>query len=502
MGYKVPTIDELQTFLTALFKGLFPDRNVGSRFSFYWKLVKVIAGAVTDVHAHVDVAGKDFMPDTTSKSALDRWLKIVGLLRKAATPSRKSAAARATGTIATPIPSGSVLLHRASGQLFQINTTTTIGAGGTVDCDVVAVSVGSATRLKKGEQLEFSTPIAGVSQNVKLVLDLDEDGFDSELDGGALVRLLAALAQPTSGGNQADFVRWCLAQLGVNSAYCYPNRAGIGSVDVAVLHAGTGNSRFFTLGERNALLATLIQLAPANLAGGALRVLDTVGEATNVEVMITPNGESQYAMDWDDAAPATVLAWTPASRTLQFNGPRPATMKAGDRVCLKGVASDEGGEPVVIESLTSTDSVVLQTLPKKKDGTDATPVATDIAYAGGPLTSIVRDAIIAHLNSDVLYASRNGPLAGAVAASQGISTANLRILLTGIGTSNPLGKYGTWTGALRKGALATICLYTRGVRSHTVVLPVAENTESTDYPFPVDGQIGMLSVGSVLVRKG
>ena len=222
MAYQVPTFDALVQFLVAYFKGLFPNRNIGSRFSFYWKLIKIIGGAVTDVHAHLDVAGKDFMPDTTSKGALDRWLKIVGLVRKSATPARKSQALLVTGTAATAIPVNTQLLHRASGQTYQVTTAATIGGGGSVLVDVAGISVGSSTRLAKGETLEFISPIAGVNQYAKLQLALDEDGYDAELDGAALVRLLKAFGEPTSGGKSADIEMSWPAKERMTSPSCTP----------------------------------------------------------------------------------------------------------------------------------------------------------------------------------------------------------------------------------------------------------------------------------------
>jgi uncharacterized phage protein gp47/JayE len=509
MAYQVPTLDAFTQFLTAYFRGLFPNRNVGSRFAFYWKLVRIIAAAVTDVHAHVNAAGKDFMPDTTSKGTLDRWLAIVGLVRKSATPARKSAALLVTGTAATAIPVDTQLLHRATGQIFKIQTATTISGAGSILADVVGISTGSSTRLLKGETLEFITPIAGVGQYAKLSLALDEDGQDAELDGAAIVRLLKALGEPTSGGNQADFVRWALAVTGISSAYCYPNRAGIGSVDVAALHTGTGTARSLSAGERATLLAALQALAPAQLAaqGGALRVLTTVVEANTVDLSIQTNGEQQYAWDWDDGGAAgtwpVIASWTAGTLTMQFTAARPATMKAGDRLYVVGVTNPlQSGAPVVIQSLVSTDSVILASAPTAPDGSAATLAAGgDKVRAGGPLTSRIRDAVIAHMNSDTLYAAPTYALPGAVAAAQSISTVGMQVLLDGIGTSNPGRIYGAWNGALRRQSLATIATYTRGVGGLVINTPVAEITESTDYAYPSDAQIGMISVGPIYVGK-
>jgi uncharacterized phage protein gp47/JayE len=515
VAYKVPTLEQMLAFLLAMFKGQLPDRNVGSRFSPLWKVVKVIAGAATDVNANVDKGFQDAMPDTAKGAGLDRWIGIYKpggtATRKAATPARKAGAGRVRGTAAATTSIGDQLIHRASGLLFQVNSLGTIPgvAPLQVDVDILALDKGAKTRLAKGEILEYLAAPAGIQTKVELQKDLDDDGVDAEQDGSARNRLLAAIGSPSSGGNQADYVGWALAQLGISQAFAYPNRAGLGTVDVAALHTGVGSARILNAGEMTTLLAALQALAPAQLAstGGALRVLTVIGGGTdaanlgNVEMTVTADGTPAFAFDWDDTTPPVVLAWTAGTRTLQFNAARPATMQAGHRIVLKGVVSSQDGAPVVIEALVSTDSVILQTIPKRVDGTDAAPAATDIVYAGGPLTDVVRPAIVAHLNGDVLYAAAAGPLPGAVAAATATSVAQLNVLATGIGTANPAGVYGAWVGGLLRANLAKIATYTRGVRNQTVITPAADQ-EAVDYAFPLDTQIGLLTSGYVLVRRG
>lgn len=499
MAYQVPSLDDMLGFLTALFKGLLPTRNVGSRFVFNWKLLKVVAGAVTDIHAALASALKDVMPDTAIAAALDRWIAIFApggtTLRKGATPARKSAAGRVRGTVGATTVIGDALIHRASGLNFQINSNGTIPAGGFIDCDILAIDVGSKTRLEAGEVLEYLSTPSGLKTQVELQLALDQDGYDQEQDGAARSRLLAALSTPTAGGNQADYVAWALAQLGINTAFSYPNRAGIGTVDVAALHAGTGTARILNPSEVTALQAVIALLAPAQVGGtgGSLRVLTSIAQTANVEITLTPDGSPQYTFDWDDTAgPATVLTWTPSTRTLQFTAARPSTMQAGHRIVFGGVASLQDGTPYVVEALAvAGDSVILQTAPT------VAPVATDIVYAGGPLTQPVRDAILAHINGDVLYADITGPTPGAIATS----TTNMQVLAQGIGTANPAGIYGAWVGSLLRGTLQKIATYTRGVRNQNVITPAAD-LDATDYAIPNDAQIGVLIPGYVLVRRG
>lgn len=521
MAYKLPTLDETLGFLIALARGLLPTRHFGSRFVPGWKLLKTFAGLATDEHAHIAAAVAEAMPDTATVKGggLPRWIGIVKpggtATLKGATPARKANAGRVRGTLAAPFTVGAQLLHRPSGLLFQINESGSIPAALFLDVDIVAISTGSKTRLEKGQVLEFLQPPAGINPMVELQLGLDEDGDDQEQEGAARNRLLEALGTAASGGNQADFVAWCKAESGIFEAWCYPNRAGIGTTDIAAIHSGTGSARKLTAGERTTLLAKLKARSPSQVAGegGALRILETVDQIAQIELLVTPNGEAQYAMDWDDSAgPATVLAWTAATRTLQFTTARPTTLKAGDRIVFKGVASSHDGAPVVVESLhADADKVILQTVPKKIDGADALPTNTDLVYAGGPLTAIIRNAILAHLNSEIVYAGPAGPLPASVAARDGISTTKLEILATGIGTANPSGKYGSWTGGILRGNLEKIAMYTRGVRNRNVVTPVAD-VEATDYEFPLDHQIGLINphapdpitgtLGYVLVRRG
>lgn len=506
MAYKVPTLDGMLSFVVALFKALLPNRNIGSRFSVHWRLAKVIAGAVTDLHANLDVSMKDAMPDTARGLGLDRWIGIVApggtTQRKGATPSRRSDAGRVRGTLAAAVTSGWTLTHRPTGLRFMINESTAIPAGLSVDVDIVALDKGSRTRLEAGEILEFEASHAGIQNKVELQKALSDDGTDAELDGAARNRLLLAFGTPAAGGNQTDYVGWVLAQLGIATGFCYPNRAGLGTVDVVAFHQGSGSARFLTPAERTTLLAALELLAPSGVAGtnssNALRVLTAVGGDTdaanlaNVEMTITPDGAPQNAFDWDDTAPPTVLLWTAATRTLQFAAPRPASMAAGNRIALRGVASSQDGTPLVIEALgVGADTVILRTAP-----TNA-PAATDIVYAQGPLSILVRDAILAHINGDILYAGASA----ALPASTLDSTDNFEVLVDGIGSANPLGAYGTWRGGLLKGTLQTIAMYTRGVRNQAVIAPVAD-LEAVDYAFPLDDQIGTLTPGYVLIRRG
>lgn len=500
MAYKVPSFEESTSFLVTLWKALFPTSNVGSRFSYHWKRLRAYAGGVTDLHAHIQSAQNDVMPDTSRGAYLTRWGEITKVGRKAATGARRANALRVTGLAAKQVFVGDELLHEASGHTFEVTKAATVGSGGTVDTDVQATSTGASTRLLAGEYLKFVAPPDGIQAQAQLVLDLNEGGEDIESETAHSVRVNFALASDKAGGTQEDFERWATAYPGVAYAKAYPNRAGVGTMDVAAFKAGSGSARSLTSAERAALLAYLQKLSPAQLGGfgGALRVLTTAADLQDVDIAFLTNGDSAYDFHWNDSTPPTVLAYTPATRLVQFNAARPASMAAGHLVCFKGVGSVQDGAPFTIEQLSGGDSIILKETPATN------LAANDLAYSGGPLTAQIRDAIKAHMNGEIIYADNGKPLAASVISSK----VTLKILAEGIGPSNPAGiaaaypqgQYGKWNGSLLRSELTKIAAYSTGVRNVSIATPVADYSPA-ETTFPNDSTVNFVAPRLVLVRR-
>lgn len=498
MAFRIPSLAEARDFIIAVGQAVLPDRNFGELRSYHSRRATFLAAAVTQLHAHIKSVQDDVMPDTASDGGpIERWGAILGVARKSATPARKAAAGRVFGTAGTPIDLGEELVHQSSGLRFKIATATTVPGGGSLLVDIVAIDTGSATKLAKGQVLEFVTTPVGLQTAVRLELALDEDGYDKEGFGAYRSRVLAQFSEPTAGGTQADFVEWMLELEGVSSAYAYPNRSGLGTVDLVGLHTGSGTARELDAGDKAALLAYVSERAPATLsgAGGSLRNLDVVDEPNDVEIVLTPSGEAAYAFHWQ-GGPLEVFAWTVGTRKLQFTAARPPSMKAGHTLTMKGVAvpgSQDGAEHV-IEALDGADAVILQEAP------DVAPAATDLVYSGGPLVASIRDAIVAHMNGENVYSGRNRiPQTQGQLDENGESVVGLEILAEGIGPANPDGVYGAWNGDLVRGVLYQLAMYKAGVRNADIVTP-ATDVEATDYGFPDDDQIGLISPRMVLVR--
>jgi uncharacterized phage protein gp47/JayE len=465
--FDIPTLDEQHAFLIALMKALLPLADV-SELTPNWLWTRTQAGGATDNHAHISNVENDLLPDTAIDDMQDRWGTILGVPRKAATPARKDKALRVTGTVATPVPNGQQLRH-TSGLIFAINGAGfAVGAGGYVDCDVVAIDTGSATRLNAGETLTFLATPAGLNDDAELQLDLDEDGTDKESNGAYQIRILNRLSNPPLGGAQNDYVQWALDQAGIAAAFCYPVRAGTGSVDLAALHEGSGNARVLLAGEVTALQAAIAALKPVAVT---FRVLTVVPRAVNVEYKFLPDGDVQSECDWNDAVAPLVLAWQPGgvARKLQFQGgTRPPDMVPGMRIIHHAIAGGSTGQEFVIESLSGADAVILETAP------NPAPVNNDVIYSGGPLVQPIRAAIQALIDS--------------------------------LGTANPDTKrYGAWEGNLRPGSIDRVSRSIEGVLDGVVVLPAAVE-QAVDFAFPAyippnDNQVELLIAGEILVHR-
>lgn len=518
MPFKIPSMDETRDLAVAFLKALFNFANVSSRKSWHGRKATYLAGVVTQLHAHADSAQRDAHPLTAGDGPpIAAWGDAVGVPRKGATPARKAAAGRVRGTGTTPVTAGLQLRHEASGLIFQIENGATIpgapGVDGFVDCDIVASqdagSVGSVTRLSAGESLNFLTTPPGLQSTVVLQLDLDEGGFDSEGFGSYRGNVLAALSQPTAGGNAADFRKWAIASLNtVAAAFPYSNRAGRGTADVVVFYAASGAARSVSAPDRTSVLAYIQSQAPFQVAGpnlggvAPLRVLTTVPDPRNVEILIETDGQSSAVFDWDDSAAFTVAAWEPGGITnkLQFSAALPTSLRAGHRLILVGVATAQDGREYTIDSIAGSDAVILVETPP------VAPAATDKIYSGGPVVAPIRNAIVAHLDGQIVYAGRGlTPLPASTAESLGVPIVNLDVLAEGVGPANPAGKYNTpdgptWSGGIVLAALFSIAKYQAGVRNVTIVTP-ASDYEALDDPFPNDGQIHYITPGAVVIRR-
>lgn len=469
MPFSIPSFIDTLGDLVADFQNRFPLANV-SKLSGHWKRLAVFAGGVAMLHRHLQVIARDVMPDTAAGAQLDRHGAIYAVTRRAPTSAHKAGALRLTGTAASAFTTGTQLTT-TDGLVFALATTSVIPAAGFIDVDVVAVSTGAATRKSAGTVMTFTAAPAGVDSTAVLQLDMDEDGSDLESDGAYRVRILDTIAQPGMGGNANDYRQWAKQLAGIDEAYVWPLRGGLGSVHIAALHTGTGSQRILSAGERTALQDYVDDLRPVGYDDFA--VLATTVQDTDVEILVEPEDDSAYAFDWVDQVPLAVSTWTAGTRTLVFSTARPSDMAVGDRIIVKRVtATVNDGHEYVIEALSSTNAVVL-----KDDAELATspPVATNAVYSGGPLVSVVRQAIVDHMN--LLGPGRGDTLDTTKDYSAGSSY---------------------WEGTLRSSKLHNLAQKQKGVLDTELVAPLVNVVPANEAPALT---VAFLAPRQVIVRR-
>lgn len=517
MPFDLPSLSDTRDLIVALGRALFPNLNFGSLLSYHGKWSTFLSGAVTQLHLHVDTAQSDLHPLTAGDGKpINDWGEALNVPRKDASPARKSAAGRVRGEAASTVDPATQLVHAQTGMIFAVANATIVtipGVAGVdpdsfVDVDIVGVDKGSQTRLLAGQALNFLTLIPGIEREVVLQKDLDEDGFDSEQFGSYRGRVLGTLSSTRTGGNQGDFVGWAKAALAsVSTAFAYPNRAGRGTIDVAAFYAASGTSRSLSSQDRDTVLAYIKTKAPFQVTGtgGGLRVIETVADPQTVEILLTSNGVLSFAFDWQGSG-ETVASYDAATRELQFSAPLPAGLRAGHRVVVVGTFGGSGrtaqdGREYRIEAITASDKVVLEKSPLIDFA------AGDLIYPGGPLVAPIREAIVAHLNGEIVYAGRGQvPIPESKASPivpTGPSIIGLDILAEGIGSANPGGIYNdtlSWSGGIVRAVLFKIAGYKAGVQNVDIVSP-ATDYEAVDDPFPSNFQIHYVTPVVVVVRE-
>jgi uncharacterized phage protein gp47/JayE len=449
----IPTLDENTEVLVAVAKRLFSDHDFSNQ-SPNWKAIRVLAFLLHDAKVHNVRAKNGLMARTAIADEQDDIGFAFRLARKSATAARKDFSLRVFGTIGAACPAASTLIH-ASGLRYETIGTATIGAAGYADVSIVSIDVGSAARLNAGESLNFeSTPI-NLNETAELQLDIDQDGVDQETDGQYAARLLARTQDAPRGGSDSDYREWLTKYNGIATAYVYAGRRGLGTVDVAALHAGSGISRTLIDSERLALAVYLDELRPVT---DSVRVLTVNPKPVNVEVLLRDNGSAAAARDWDDSSAGIVQSWDAGTRTLEFLL-RPTALKAKDLIVLTTILGT--GEFYRVEALSGPASVVLERAPA------APPLIGDLVYAGGPAAVAARKSIIDHFDT--------------------------------LGPSNTDShRAGTWEGTLRIGSLQSAARVA-GIVDATVLDPITA-VDGADLPWPNDVAIELIVTGKVIVR--
>lgn len=228
MPYAIPTIEAIRTGLLRDIQNLLPEASVDEDSDHYIR-ASAVASALEGLYRFQQYMARQVFPDTADSSELERHAHLRGLARKAAT--RAGGTILFSGAPGSEIPAGTQI-KTADGRAYRTTMGGTVGGGGTVSVASQAVFAGGSGNTLPDTPATLVSAPPGVSGSAEI--ETMTGGADAESDSDLLARLLALLRKPPAGGAVHDYEAWALEVPGVASAYVYPLRRGIGTVDVVV----------------------------------------------------------------------------------------------------------------------------------------------------------------------------------------------------------------------------------------------------------------------------
>ncbi|AWX14279.1 baseplate J protein [Mergibacter septicus] len=224
--FLVPTFEQIRERILRDYQSLAPNSDIANDSDNYIR-ASALAAVAENLYAHQSWTIKQFFPDTADTEFLEKHAALRGIVRRRATYA--SGFATVKGTIGSVINQG-VQIKTENNLFYQTTQTVTLESE-TTDIPVKALQVGVFSNTEH-KNATFMSPPVGIQS--ELILKNIIGGTDIESDASLLARLLELIRRPPAGGNKYDYKNWALSVDGVTSAYVFPLRRGLGTVDIAI----------------------------------------------------------------------------------------------------------------------------------------------------------------------------------------------------------------------------------------------------------------------------
>lgn len=447
----VPSREDLHDEFISDYSGAQPTKNT-SRGSDPYRLGRVVSGFLWSCLARLLNFDKQRLPDTAEKENLERWGNTYDFPRQLPAGSSATEALAVTTTGAAVFAGGEELTH-ADGTRYKIAKAYNLGGAGTYNLDVAAISTGEQTNKVIGEVLTFSAPPTNVNAAATLVKGLTK-GLDKEEDDQYRDRLLAHIGDPPEGGSIHDYIEWLRKVPGVASAYVWRFRRGMGTLDLAVLGAGSGAARI--LADLDPVRTAISAVRPGNVKDFVVLELAASPQPVTVRIAID---ETAYKWDWDDGGADTyqISARNQGASTITVAAP--GTVITGKRLTVKGEEATVIGRSGNVLTLQFASPATWFTFDP----------LSEYIRTSGDLVTPTRDAIIALFD-------RLGP------------ARDTRYAAT------------EWEADLLTDSIITACRNVKGVKKVVVDLPAADVTATDPLNGAITG-IPFLTPGTVKVLR-
>lgn len=225
----VPTLEEIRASLLRDYQTYYPNADTSEDSDAYAR-ASSLAACAEGIYAHQKWLIKQFFPDTADTEFLEKHAGLRGLRRRNATYATGKGAT-ISGNPDAVIAVG-LQIKTEDGRFYETTESAVISSGGTVVVAVRSLATGAAQNIKTATKGSFMAAPVGVSTDV--VLNDVVGATNAESDSSLLERLLNKIRRPAAGGNKYDYKDWALEVDGVEQAYVYPLRRGLGTVDIAI----------------------------------------------------------------------------------------------------------------------------------------------------------------------------------------------------------------------------------------------------------------------------
>lgn len=225
----VPTLEEIRASILRDYQTYYPNADTSEDSDAYAR-ASSLAACAEGIYAHQKWLIKQFFPDTADTEFLEKHAGLRGLRRRNATYAAGKGAT-ISGNPDAVIAVG-LQIKTEDGRFYDTTESAVISAAGSVVVAVRSLATGAAQNIKTATKGSFMAAPVGVSTDV--VLNDVVGATNAESDSSLLERLLNKIRRPAAGGNRYDYKDWALEVDGVEQAYVYPLRRGLGTVDIAI----------------------------------------------------------------------------------------------------------------------------------------------------------------------------------------------------------------------------------------------------------------------------
>ena len=225
----MPTLEEIRASILRDYQTYYPNADTSEDSDAYAR-ASSLAACAEGIYAHQKWLIKQFFPDTADTEFLEKHAGLRGLRRRNATYAAGKGAT-VSGNPDAVIAVG-LQIKTEDGRFYETTESAVISASGSAVVAVRSLATGAAQNIKTATKGSFMAAPVGVSTDV--VLNDVVGATNAESDSSLLERLLNKIRRPAAGGNKYDYKDWALEVDGVEQAYVYPLRRGLGTVDIAI----------------------------------------------------------------------------------------------------------------------------------------------------------------------------------------------------------------------------------------------------------------------------